>query len=56
MSHSTLYPDIDECATNQFDCPETSHCNGSYECNCDVNYQVVNGDCAHEFVFVRERD
>ena len=59
MSHSTLYPDIDECATNQFECPETSHCSdtdGSYECNCDANYEVVNGDCEREFVFVRERD
>ena len=51
-----IVSDVDECATNTFDCPHHSSCTnaptGSYSCVCNIGYEYdpVTGHCLGEFM------
>lgn len=47
-----LHADIDECAENNGLCDQTcTNTEGSFFCDCDTGYQLVDGHCEGELVY-----
>ncbi len=50
-----LAVDIDECTQNNGSCDQICvNVDGSYFCDCEVGYQLVNGSCQGDLSLVRQ--